>query len=266
MLNKQLKLSIVIPVYNEQNYLSRCLDAIVNQTIAPLEVVIVDNNCTDKSMDIAKKYDFVKIISEPRQHQSYAQKTGFDNAAGDIIGRIDADTILPENWSENVLAYFSEHPKTVAITGTTEPYDVYFRQTTKKFMNFYHKFVPKMITGHYMLWGSNAAIKRSAWNKISSQVLQRADIWEDYDISFLLAKLGNVDRLDNLIVRASFRSAHKPILWLIPYQFRAARTFWHRAKLWQTLLYTLIHSTLFITFVPGHFIEKSMPKRWHKNN
>ena len=60
---KALTLSIVIPVYNEQDQIKGCLDAIKNQTIAPQEVIVVDNNSNDNSIAIAKKYAFVRIIT-----------------------------------------------------------------------------------------------------------------------------------------------------------------------------------------------------------
>jgi glycosyltransferase involved in cell wall biosynthesis len=67
MLNKTLSLTIVIPVFNEQNHISACLEAIAAQTAMPDEVIVVDNNSTDKTVQIAKQFAFVKIIKEKRQ-------------------------------------------------------------------------------------------------------------------------------------------------------------------------------------------------------
>ena len=54
----KLTLSIVIPVFNEQRYIKACLDSIAAQTVKPDEVIVVDNNSTDKTVQIAKKYKF----------------------------------------------------------------------------------------------------------------------------------------------------------------------------------------------------------------
>src|SRR5476651_1469584 len=86
MSNKTLTLSIVIPVYNEQGYLKACLDSIAAQADLPDEVIVVDNNSTDDTAKIAKSYKFVRLLREPRHHQSFAQATGFDAARSDIIG------------------------------------------------------------------------------------------------------------------------------------------------------------------------------------
>src|SRR6266404_9608138 len=106
MLSKTLTLTIVIPAYNEQGYIKACLDSIKNQSEAPNEVIVVDNNSTDKTVEIARKYSFVKVIHEKRQHQVFAQAAGFNLAKGDIIGRIDADSVLPADWVRKIKAAF----------------------------------------------------------------------------------------------------------------------------------------------------------------
>ncbi|HEX5448035.1 MAG TPA: glycosyltransferase family A protein, partial [Candidatus Saccharimonadales bacterium] len=122
MRNKKLTLTIVIPAYNEENYLGACLDSIAEQSVMPDRVIVVDNNSTDKTVEIAKSYDFVRVITETNQHQSFAQATGFDAARSDILGRIDADTVLPVEWVRNVKAHFEREPSLAAITGSTWPY------------------------------------------------------------------------------------------------------------------------------------------------
>src|SRR5438309_1400799 len=93
-----MKVSIVIPVYNEGPALGACLDAIARQTSRPFEVIVVDNNSSDDTVPIARHYGFVRLIHEKRQGVVHARTAGFNAARGDIIARIDGDTILPENW------------------------------------------------------------------------------------------------------------------------------------------------------------------------
>jgi glycosyltransferase involved in cell wall biosynthesis len=98
MIDKTLTLSIVIPVYNEQCHLKACLDAIANQTESPDEVIVVDNNSTDRTLAIAESYPFVKILKEKKQGVLAVRTKGFNSARSSIIGRIDADTVLPPGW------------------------------------------------------------------------------------------------------------------------------------------------------------------------
>ena len=93
MKHKELTLSLIVPVYNEETYLDACLSAIANQTIPPDEVIVVDNGSTDKTRQIAKQYRFIKIVQESRKGVLYARNKGFVLARGDIIARIDAVTI-----------------------------------------------------------------------------------------------------------------------------------------------------------------------------
>src|SRR5258708_13450803 len=92
--NKALTLSLVIPAYNEERYLKACLEAVAQQTISPIEVIVVDNNSTDKTADIAQSYNFVRLVSEKKQGRGHARNKGFDLAIGDNIGRVEFDTVL----------------------------------------------------------------------------------------------------------------------------------------------------------------------------
>src|SRR5579885_2998873 len=115
-MKQALTLSIVIPVYNEEHHIKACLDAIATQTVKPDEVIVVDNNCTDNTVKIAKTYSFVKVVPEPVQGRTAARNCGFNTATCDIIGRIDADSILLPNWVERVLVDFSD-PTVSGVTG-----------------------------------------------------------------------------------------------------------------------------------------------------
>lgn len=264
MANKALTLSIVIPVYNEERHLKACLDTISDQTIQPLEVIVVDNNSTDDSARIAKKYKSVKILNEPRQSQVYAQKTGFDFASGDIIGRIDADTRLPKDWVEKVVSYFEKCPEAAGITGSAIPYDIYMKRLGKHIQLFYHS-LADIIAGKKMLWGANAAIRRSAWHKISPKVYQRPDIWEDFDISFDLANHGTIKTLSGIEVGLSFRAVQKSFGDQLKYQFRAVRTFWLRAGPLRAFFFTLVWSTELLIYplavIDQYILSPYFPRR-----
>ncbi|HEX7964030.1 MAG TPA: glycosyltransferase family A protein, partial [Candidatus Saccharimonadales bacterium] len=95
---KRQSVSIVIPAYNEERHLAACLEAIRAQSEPPLEVVVVDNNSTDRTAEIARRYPFVRVVHEERQGIVFARGAGFDAARGDIIARIDADIVLPAGW------------------------------------------------------------------------------------------------------------------------------------------------------------------------
>src|SRR5215218_5513436 len=104
--SKSLRVSIVVPVYNEGAQLAACLEAIAAQRSVPYEVIVVDNNSTDDTIAVAKSFNFVKLLRESRQGVVHARNRGFDAARGQIIARIDADTVLPPGWTGQVQATF----------------------------------------------------------------------------------------------------------------------------------------------------------------
>ena len=95
---KPLTLSIIIPAYNEERHLPDCLDAIAKQTVAPYEVIVVNNNSTDRTLEIAEEYDFVKVVKQKEQGLIASRNYGFDKASGELIARLDADSIIDRNW------------------------------------------------------------------------------------------------------------------------------------------------------------------------
>lgn len=231
---KTLTLSVIIPVYNEENYIRACLESIAEQSVLPLEVIVVDNNSSDATPSIVREFPFVRVIREPRQHQSFAQHTGFAAAKGNVIGRIDADTILPRNWVEKYLAEFEKNDDIIAFSGSGSAYDTIFKKSGEYIFRAYMKIAAKM-AGHRLMWGSNCAFKKSAWKDIKDDLLLRQDIWEDYDLSFCLAKYGRIENIDNE-VSVSYRAVHRTPLQVAKYQLRSIRTFylkkgWLRASL-----------------------------------
>jgi glycosyltransferase involved in cell wall biosynthesis len=269
MTKKPLSLSIVIPVYNEERYIGACLNAISKQSIKPDEVIIVNNNSTDNTLKILKKYSFVTILNEKRQHQAFAQKTGFDKASGDIIGRIDADSVLPENWVEKIKKDFEQNPKIVAVTGEPDPYDIYLKKTGVFIFNFYNS-LASHIAGVRMIWGANCAIRKSAWLKISNKVLQRPDIWEDFDLAFCLKGLGIINQDKQLIVKTSFRAVHNSPFGQVRYHIRSIRTFFLRAGVIKTLLFVISRITIifvgFVVLFDLYILQPIMRRRGHNFN
>lgn len=92
------KFSIVIPVYNVEKYLKRTLDSVFNQTYQDFEVIVVNDGCTDKSMNIAKKYK-VKIIDNQRVGVSEARNIGAKQASGEYLLFLDSD----DYWDKELL-------------------------------------------------------------------------------------------------------------------------------------------------------------------
>ncbi len=184
MSDKSLTLTIVIPAFNEEDQISGCLAAIAAQTVKADEVILVDNNSRDQTARIARRFPFVKVVREHRQGVLFARNKGFDAAGGDLIGRIDADTLLPPDWVATAKAIYRRHgsPGMLAVTSPSG-----FRNSLPLFWYAMHRltyFWPaRLMLGHSTLVGSNMFITRELWHKVRPSVCQRVDMHEDMDLA-----------------------------------------------------------------------------------
>jgi len=206
----RLRVSIVIPALDEERHIAACLDAIAAHTVQPYEVIVVDNNCTDKTVTITGKYPFVRVVREVEQGRVFARDAGFDAARGEIIGRIDADILLPPNWVEYITDFYAEpsHEQN-AWTGAGYFYNVRMPGLVSFAYGLLAFQLNKLLLGYYTVWGSNMAITKKQWQAVRTSVHRRSDIHEDLDLAIHLAKAGYRITYDAKIkVRAELRRVH----------------------------------------------------------
>jgi glycosyltransferase involved in cell wall biosynthesis len=184
-----MKISIVIPVYNEVQHLSACLESIAMQSTRPFEVLVVDNNSTDGTAELASKYDFVTLLREPKQGVVHARARGFDAARGDVIARIDGDTILPEDWTLQVRAVMSDR-SVDAASGVALYYNVAAADMFNAIDLFFRRRLSRLLKDRMYLWGANMAMRRDAWQKVRASLCWRGGLHEDYDIAIHLQEIG----------------------------------------------------------------------------
>jgi glycosyltransferase involved in cell wall biosynthesis len=188
-LSNKPTVTVVIPVYNDERYIGECLDALCNQTSKPYEIIVVDNNCIDKSIDIVKKYKNVIIKRQKVQGLSHARNMGFNCARGDIIVRIDADTQVPPDYIDRLRVIFNDKA-TGAVTGYAISRFELIPKTSIAWNWLYHAYVEAYL-GYKVLYGANMAIRRSLWGEINDLVLNDdAATHEDQDLSLALASVG----------------------------------------------------------------------------
>jgi glycosyltransferase involved in cell wall biosynthesis len=225
--SKALTLSIVIPVYNEEDHLKACLDSIAQQSEKPNEVILVDNNSTDKTVEIAKSYKFIRVVKEDKQGIVFARDKGFNAVKYDIIARIDADTRLPVNWVERVKSFYkNEENKNNALTGGGYFYNVRLPRVNGWILGQIAYRMNRMLLGHYIVWGSNMALPHKLWQDVKGFVCHRNDIHEDLDLAIHLHRKGHeITYIENLRVGIKMRRVRSDQLKL-----------WDNQRLWpQTL-------------------------------
>lgn len=178
------KISVVIPAYNEEDYLADCLTAVKNQTLAPHEIIVVDNNSTDNTAAIARSFAGVKIVFQETAGIAAARDAGFNTACGDIIVRTDADTRPDTDWLARTVHILSEDVQ--AVTGPIYYYDL----PAQKLFKLLGIYIQTKLAGSRgrakFLAGANMAIRRDTWRAVTSKVCRQNNIHEDLDLAIHL--------------------------------------------------------------------------------
>lgn len=214
----------------------RCLDALMRQSVAPDEIIVVDNNSTDETAEIASSYSGVTVVSETRaQGITPARNTGIDAANGDVICRIDADTIVPPHWVASVRQHFDQRPEKLdriyGVTGSAS-FNLrgprWLQTVTGVCLLDIGFFAPTwiMLLGHPNLYGSNMAITKHAWLAVRDIVSTDDNTHEDVDLSAcMIVRGGQISYARLARVLVSSRSLHetpKKVFWRIRIWFRSA--------------------------------------------
>jgi glycosyltransferase involved in cell wall biosynthesis len=116
--NKHYTVAAVIPAYNCQNYIERCIDSVLTQTRLPDEIIVVNDGSTDNTADILEKYtDKITVITQPNAGEGAARNTGIKSAKSDFIAFLDSDDQwLPEHI-QTQMNILENNPNIVWTTG-----------------------------------------------------------------------------------------------------------------------------------------------------
>jgi len=195
-----MKISVVIPAYNEESYLRRTIESLKNQSLKANEIIVVDNGSTDKTKEVAKSLG-AKVIAEEKKGVGFARKAGFEKAFYDIIVTTDADTAFPKNWLSRIEKTFTENPRVIAVGGPYQ-FDTEKHKLAIKIMTKVWIWGDKILNLGNNIPGVNMAVLKKAYLKTKGF---RKKYYEDLDLSLQLKKQGKVVFLKNLVVTTSYR-------------------------------------------------------------
>ncbi len=218
-----MKISVIIPAYNEKKYIKNCLASLKNQQEAPDEIILIDNNCTDNTVSIAAEFN-ITIIKEPQQGMIAARNRGFNEAKCEILARIDADVIVPPDWIRKIKENFSAS-RIDALSGPVILYDL---PLPASFYAKFYLFIMWIIQGgKKTILGPNMALTKKIWLKIKNDVcLNDKKVHEDIDLAIHINKAHGIIRIDNnLLIKTSGRRINNnPLSFFIEYPIRAIQT------------------------------------------
>ncbi len=199
-----MKISFVVPAYNEQVLLRRSLTAIIDEIGRTgyrlgkeAELIVVNNASTDHTGAVAASIPGVVVVDEPRKGLVQARWTGFEASSGELVANIDADTVIPPGWLGEVIRQFDGGPKLVALSGPYLYYGVATRINLVVGAYYRLAFLAYLIsrfilnTGS-MLQGGNFVVTRQAMLALGSPSDGFSFYGEDTDLARRLTEIGAV--------------------------------------------------------------------------
>lgn len=207
------RFSVVIPCYNEESYIGDTLASLRDQSFdGDFEVIVVDNNSTDKSALIASQLG-ARVILETKPGVCWARQAGTEAATGEIVISSDADTIFASDWLQKIDATFKRNPKYVAVAGPC----IY--RSGPYWGKVYPKILFGAVNGFTLLFGhpfymtaTNIAFKKSVWSGYDVHSPQGGD---ELGLLHQLKKHGRIAFVNDNPVYTSARRLKRGLIYNI---------------------------------------------------
>lgn len=189
-MGKNPKFSIIVPVYNVENYLSKCLDSIINQTLLDIEIICVDDGSKDNSYNILldyAKWDLrLQIVRKENGGLSSARNAGMNVAKGNYICFVDSDDYIENNFCERLYVEVLEHNPDIIVFGAnifpmTKETDPWTYSNLSPNSQHFKKFEPDILLsynrGYPFVWRN--CFKKIYLDKISLTFDEKIKFGED---------------------------------------------------------------------------------------
>lgn len=215
MEDSHLTISLIIPAYNEEKYIWICLEyALKNAGKYIDEIIVVDNNSTDNTSQIAASYPWVKVVVETKKWTSSARNRWYLEAKWDILAFIDADTHMPAWWAKKIHDKFVRDSKVGVISG---PY-TFFDLPWYGFLYSWLYYAPLLAYVMFQLvggicTGGNFAIRKEVLDQMKGFNTDILFYWDEADVVKRASKYTKVQYLLHLkMPTSSRRYAHQGVL------------------------------------------------------
>ena len=122
------KISIIVPIYNTEQYLERCLQSLINQDYKNIEIILVNDGSEDNSLDICNKYknkdNRIIVIDKEHTGVSDTRNIGIKRATGDYIGFVDSDDYIDKDMFKNLINGAEKYKCEISMCDLIETYNM----------------------------------------------------------------------------------------------------------------------------------------------
>lgn len=205
MQNNNPLVSVVIPVHNGEKYIKEALESCINQTYSTLEIIVVDDESTDTTLDILKEYEKkdnrIKAISVSKQNGlGNVINIGIRQSKGEYIARMDADDVMYPTRLEKQTEYLENNPDCVAVGGQIDIIDVDSKITGHREYAIEDKDIKKNMFLFQPFAHPAVTMRKSA---VESVGLYPENMWkvEDVKFFFLLSQKGLYHNLSDTVLK-----------------------------------------------------------------
>ncbi|MEN2741241.1 glycosyltransferase family A protein [Microbacterium sp. X-17] len=208
------RVTVVIPCRDDASFLEECLAALNRQTRPAHRVIVVDNDSSDDSADVARRHG-ASVVEEPLVGIWPAASRGYDEALGasDIIARLDADSRPHPDWIARIVAAFTADPGLSVLTGGAEFYGA-SPLTCYLGRHWYiggGRVWIKLWLGVPLVFGSNFAMRADVWERVRTRVHRgNSRIHDDLDLTIHLRETDVVRWDHDLRMPVSARPLRTP--------------------------------------------------------
>ena len=241
-----MRLSFVIPAYNEEVYLPACIESILEQTrqfpVGTTEIIVVNNASTDGTREVALRYPGVAVVDEPRKGLTFARQAGFAASSGELVANVDSDSRLTPGWLSRVFSAFADSSTTnhagtgiraeklAAFSGPVLYYDLTKQQRVLVHIFYMTAWTTYAINRYVlrvgsMVQGGNFVVARWALVEIGGFNLGISFYGEDTDIARRLNSVGEVRFTFDLKMFSSARRLKKEGMLTMAFRY-SVNYFW----------------------------------------
>ena len=203
-MNKAPEISIIIPVYNTEKYLTKCLDTVCKQSLSNIEIICIDDGSTDNSSNIIKEYQSkdqrIKLINQKNCGIAIARKNALKYATGKYIGFVDSDDYIENDFYKKLYNIAIQEKSDIVVSNN---YYIFDEKDIKKIDIFYSHKKELLHLDRCKLF----LIQTGLWNKIYKKTLvdNIIDFYTDVSVDaedasftlFALASAKNVSIIDS---------------------------------------------------------------------